>query len=58
MREIDPVQTVEVCIDKMHMGVGGINSWGTIPRPEYMIPFAQYQAVFLLNPVTNYTTYR
>jgi len=56
--EIDPVSTVSVCIDKLHMGVGGVQSWGAVPRQEYMIPFAPYTFVFLLSPVTNYTTYR
>lgn len=29
---------VEVCIDMMQMGVGGYDSWGSIPDPQYLIP--------------------
>ena len=57
-REIDPAGNVTVCIDKVHMGVGGVQSWGATPRTEYMIPFGVYEFVFSLSPVTNYTTYR
>ena len=56
--EIDPAGNVTVCIDKVHMGVGGVQSWGAVPRSEYMVPFGVYEFVFSLSPVKNYTTYR
>ena len=45
---------VNVSLDKMQMGVGGIDSWGSLPRSEYQIPFASYEFVFYLKPITKY----
>ena len=46
--------TVNVTIDKVQMGVGGVNSWGAVPRPEYQLPFQSYEFEFYLSPVSNY----
>ena len=46
--------TVNVSIDKIQMGLGGVHSWGTIPRPEYQVPFTSYEFVFYLKPITKY----
>ncbi|MBP5537630.1 MAG: hypothetical protein J6X64_04755, partial [Bacteroidales bacterium] len=45
---------VDVTIDKIQMGVGGVHSWGTLPRPEYQVPFTAYEFTFYLKPVTKY----
>lgn len=42
-----------VNIDSRHMGLGCINSWGAVPRKEYMIPAAEYEFSFLIRPVLN-----
>ena len=42
---------VTVTIDKLHMGLGCINSWGAIPLPEYRIPYKDYSFSFKLTPV-------
>ncbi len=41
-------------IDKAQMGMGCVNSWGAIPRPEYMLPYADYEFTYLLSPVKGY----
>ena len=46
--------TVNVTIDKVQMGVGGVNSWGAVPRPEYQLPFQSYEFEFYMSPVSNY----
>lgn len=40
-----------VNVDLMQMGVGGINSWGTWPLDEYMIPAGEYTFDFVIAPV-------
>ena len=42
---------VTVTIDKLHMGLGCINSWGALPLPEYRIPYKDYSFTFKLTPV-------
>ena len=43
--------TTWVHIDRAQMGVGGINSWGTWPLKDYLLPAQPYDFVFLLQPV-------
>ena len=43
--------TTWVHIDRVQMGVGGINSWGTWPLKDYLLPAQPYDFVFLLQPV-------
>lgn len=38
-------------IDLKQMGVGGINSWGGWPLPQYRIPYADYDFEFIMTPV-------
>ena len=42
-----------VNFDLRQMGLGCEDSWGAIPRPEYMIPAAEYDFFFVLRPVNN-----
>ena len=51
---VPTTKTVNVSIDKIQMGVGGVHSWGTLPRPEYQVPFGTYEFVFYLSPVKKY----
>jgi len=44
-------QDVTVTIDKLHMGLGCIQSWGALPLPEYRIPYKDYSFSFKLTPV-------
>ena len=43
--------TTYVHMDLAQMGVGGINSWGTWPLQEYLLPAQPYDFVFTLSPV-------
>ena len=45
--------TTYVNFDLVQMGVGGINSWGTLPLEPYMIPAAERNFTFVLRPVNN-----
>lgn len=38
INDVTPADFVEVCIDMKQMGVGGYDSWGAIPDPQYLIP--------------------
>lgn len=41
INDITPRNFVEVCVDMRQMGVGGYDSWGAIPDPQYLIPANQ-----------------
>ena len=42
---------VTVCIDKIQMGLGCINSWGQLPLHEYRIPYQDYEFSFIIQPI-------
>jgi beta-galactosidase len=48
---IPQVNYTNICIDKVQMGLGGVNSWGAMPLEKYLIPYADYEFSFLLEPV-------
>ena len=33
------------------MGLGCITSWGTLPLPEYRLPYGDYEFTFIMTPV-------
>ena len=39
------------CIDKLHMGVGCVNSWGAYPLKQYRIPYKTYEFSFKITPI-------
>lgn len=39
-----------VCIDKLQMGLGCVDSWKTLPRKEYQVPYADYTFRFRIAP--------
>ncbi len=49
--EIDPAPLTNLLVDKVQMGLGCVNSWGALPRPEYMIPYQDYEFKYMLTPV-------
>jgi beta-galactosidase len=49
--EIPEAGITQFCIDKMQMGLGCVNSWGTLPLEPYMIPYANYEFSFIMQPV-------
>ncbi|MFI3315741.1 MAG: glycoside hydrolase family 2 TIM barrel-domain containing protein, partial [Rikenellaceae bacterium] len=48
--EIDARPLTNIHVDMLQMGLGCVNSWGTIPLDEYMIPFADYSFKLLIAP--------
>lgn len=50
--EVEPQEEVSVCIDKVQYGLGCIDSWGQLPRPEYRIPYADYTFHVKVAPAT------
>ncbi|HHJ10035.1 MAG TPA: DUF4981 domain-containing protein [Bacteroidetes bacterium] len=42
---------VNIHMDMKHMGVGGDNSWGARPHPQYMIPAKEYSHSYLIKPL-------
>ena len=47
------VDYINLCIDKVQMCVGGVNSWGALPLKDYRLPYQDYEFSFLLQPVTS-----
>ena len=41
----------QVHIQQRQMGLGCVNSWGAWPRPEYLIPYQNYDFTFVISPV-------
>ena len=42
---------IEVCIDLKQQGVGGNDSWGAKPLPEYRLPPGKYEFTYVMRPV-------
>jgi beta-galactosidase len=49
--EVTPVNYTNLCIDKVQMGMGCVNSWGALPRSEYMVKYQDYEFNFLIKPI-------
>ena len=49
--EIEKADFTNLCIDKMQMGLGCVNSWGALPLNEYRIPYDNYEFTFTMCPV-------
>ena len=49
--ELTPRNLTNVHIDAAQMGLGCEDSWGALPRPEYMLPYGDYQFNFVIRPV-------
>ncbi len=43
---------VYVNVDYRQMGVGGINSWGALPLPQYSLPYGEYRYRFRMRGYT------
>lgn len=51
INDITPRDYVEVCLDHVHRGVGGYDSWGAEPEPVHMIdPCRDYSFDFTIIP--------
>ena len=50
-QQVKPADYTNICIDKVQMGLGCVNSWGALPLPEYQVPYGKYEFVFVMRPV-------
>ncbi len=51
--EVEPADLTNVLIDKVQMGLGCVDSWGAIPREEYLLPFGDYEFTFIMQPISS-----
>ncbi len=51
MPEVEKSNAVNICIDKMQLGLGCVNSWRALPLKQYRIPYQDYEFTFLMKPV-------
>ena len=51
INELPSRDSITLNIDYQQMGVGGDNSWGAKPHPEYRLPAKPYAYAFVLRPV-------
>ena len=49
--EIAQTESVNVCIDKVQLGLGCRNSWGAVPLKQYRLPYKDYEFNFMITPV-------
>ena len=49
--EVAKAPFTNLCIDKVQMGLGCVNSWGTLPLEKYRVPYLDYEFSFILTPV-------
>ena len=49
--EVEKADLTNFCLDKIQTGLGCENSWGRIARPEYQVPYGDYEFTFILTPV-------
>jgi beta-galactosidase len=50
---VPKVNYTNICIDKMQMGLGCINSWGALPMEKYRISYGNHEFTFIMEPVKN-----
>lgn len=51
--EVKPADYTNLCIDKVQMGLGCVNSWGQLPLEPYRIPYQDYEFTFMMIPVSH-----
>ena len=51
--EVVPSKLTNLLIDKVQQGLACVDSWGAIPRPEYRIPYDDYEFTFIMTPIWN-----
>ncbi|QIA09141.1 glycoside hydrolase family 2 TIM barrel-domain containing protein [Draconibacterium halophilum] len=53
-QEVRKSDYTNICIDKLQMGLGCVNSWGAKPLDEYLVPYQDYEFKFKITPIGNY----
>lgn len=49
--EVEEADLTNLCIDLVQAGLGCEDSWGRIARPEYQVPYTDYEFTFMLIPM-------
>ena len=49
--DLTPRKQTQLHIDYAQMGVGGINSWGTLPLDKYRLPYKNYEYTYKVTPL-------
>jgi len=49
--EVPEANFTNICIDKVQMGLGCVNSWGAWPRGEYQVKYQDYEFTFVMKPI-------
>lgn len=50
-QEVPEANLTNICIDKIQMGLGCVNSWGAWPRSEYQLKYQDYEYTFVMKPI-------
>lgn len=45
--------STNLCIDKVQMGLGCIDSWGAMPMEKYLLHYGDCEFIFMMEPVTH-----
>ncbi len=53
-QEVEEAELTNFCIDKVQAGLGCEDSWGSITRPEYQIPYGDYEFSFTVTPIRHH----
>jgi beta-galactosidase len=48
---VPKINYINICIDKIQMGLGCINSWGALPMDKYRIHYRDYEFSFIMQPI-------
>ena len=48
---VPKVDYANLCIDKVQMGLGCVNSWGALPLEQYRLPYGDYEFTFIMTPI-------
>ena len=49
--EVEEADLTNFCFDLIQAGLGCEDSWGRIARPEYQVPYGDYEFTFILKPM-------
>ena len=49
--EVEEADLTNLCFDLIQAGLGCEDSWGRIARPEYQVPYGDYEFTFILKPM-------
>ena len=50
-QEVEEADMTNFCFDLIQTGLGCEDSWGRIARPEYQVPYGDYEFTFILMPM-------